>query len=263
LKPTLSKRLASYITAASAAGMGILACATTTEAKIVYTRVNVPLGFGTAPLDLNNDGIADFGICLTAVASGNTTYCAPVGRRRGRALPEKRPPGFEYTLVGIWPALAASKQNRIWAKSGSAYALPAGVSVGGKIKFTPGAQKMAHCSFLTPSTTFCGGPWYNALHRYLGLRFVIHGAVHYGWARLTVTGCCSATLTGYAYETTPNKSIVTGNIVGAEGIEGGKWSPEGAAMPQVLPARRVPASLGWLAAGVPGLVAWRKEDRNE
>jgi hypothetical protein len=46
--------------------------------------------------------------------------------------------------------------------------------------------------------------------RYLGLKFVILGEVHYGWARLSVTlehqrqfGDVSGTLTGNAYETSP------------------------------------------------------------
>ena len=65
------------------------------------------------------------------------------------------------------------------------------------------------------------GPWVGkgngVRNRYLGLKFVIHGKVHYGWARLSVTlghhrqyDDVSGILTGYAYETIPNKTIVTG-----------------------------------------------------
>ena len=73
------------------------------------------------------------------------------------------------------------------------------------------------------------GPWVgkgNGVgNRYLGLKFVIHGKVHYGWARLSVTlghhwqyGDVSATLTGYAYETIPNKAIITGKTKGEDVI---------------------------------------------
>ena len=71
------------------------------------------------------------------------------------------------------------------------------------------------------------GPWVGkgkgVRNRYLGLKFVIHGKVHYGWARLSVTlghhrqyGDVSGTLTGYAYETIPNKAIITGKTKGQD-----------------------------------------------
>ena len=48
---------------------------------------------------------------------------------------------------------------------------------------------------------------------YLGLKFMINGEVHYGWARLNETcdkGNNSIRLTGYAYETIPNQGIKAG-----------------------------------------------------
>ena len=71
------------------------------------------------------------------------------------------------------------------------------------------------------------GPWVGkgkgVRNRYLGLKFVIHGKVHYGWARLSVTlghhrqyGDVSGTLTGYAYQTIPNKAIITGKTKGQD-----------------------------------------------
>jgi hypothetical protein len=183
------------------------------EAKIVYTRVNIALAFDVTNLDLNNDGIPDFEFYLGAqsVAAGaRSPSCAGVPRRGRKFSPEKCPTGVEF--LSILPPAAESKQNQIWANPRGAYALPAAINIGGQLKFKPGDQSMAFCSYHTSAT--CGGNWVNAAHRYLGLKFVISGAVHYGWARLTVNGCCFATLTGYAYETIPNKSILTGNIIG-------------------------------------------------
>ena len=61
--------------------------------------------------------------------------------------------------------------------------------------------------------------------RYLGLKFVTDGEVHYGWARLSVTlgherqdNDVSGTLTGYAYETIPDKPIIAGQITGPDVI---------------------------------------------
>jgi hypothetical protein len=66
--------------------------------------------------------------------------------------------------------------------------------------------------------TTSGGPWKNVRKRYLGLKFLIKGKTHYGWARLNVTisgDVINATLTGYAYETVAVKAIITGKTQGA------------------------------------------------
>lgn len=60
LAPKLDKHLLAYATAASAAGVGLLA--QPAEAKIVYTAAHTTIqgNGGNLNLDLNNDGIADF-----------------------------------------------------------------------------------------------------------------------------------------------------------------------------------------------------------
>jgi hypothetical protein len=66
-----------------------------------------------------------------------------------------------------------------------------------------------------------GGQWYNVKHHYLGLRFRIKGELHYGWARLSVIDKYPryyAVLTGYAYETIPNKAIIAGKTHGPDVI---------------------------------------------
>ncbi len=66
------------------------------------------------------------------------------------------------------------------------------------------------------------GEWVNVQRRYLGLRFKIKGQTHYGWARLNVRVVLSphpaitAALTGYAYETVPDKPIVAGQTKGLD-----------------------------------------------
>ena len=84
------------------------------------------------------------------------------------------------------------------------------------------------------------GYWFNVTDRYLGLKFVVNGNTHYGWARLSVSsGFVTATLTGYAYETIPNKSIITGKTKGADIVT------------------IQDASLGHLARGASAMQAWR------
>jgi len=104
----------------------------------------------------------------------------------------------------------------------------------------------------------CYGRWDDVQNRYLGLKFNIKGKTHFGWARLNVK--CStlhrkvtAWLTGYAYQTVPNKPIVTGQTGSVE-IEG--QSPSAAVS---APAQQS-ATLGMLALGAPRLSIWRRED---
>jgi hypothetical protein len=274
LNPNLNRRLLAYATAASAAGVGLLALVKPAEAKVVYTRVNKPLNYGVTILDLNNDGTPDFEFCRDDTGSSRSTTCVPPGHRAAKRRLGKHPP-FDQVLY-IFPPAAESKNNQIWANGSEAYALPAGVVVGGKTKFAPGAKRMANCYEATSST--CGGPWSTAPHRYLALKFVIGGKIHYGWARLKVTwkvtggkrglyvydAVESATLTGYAYETVPKKSIVTGDIVGPskrKNVSQKAAKADGVAAARTLD--RAPASLGLLAMGAEGMVAWRKKNEGD
>jgi hypothetical protein len=91
---------------------------------------------------------------------------------------------------------------------------------------------------------------------YLGLKFTVKGKIHYGWARLTVQvlgrAFIKATLTGYAYETIPNKAIIAGRTNG---------SNDNSVDPVVLAAPTPqPASLGMLALGAHGVPLWRRKE---
>jgi hypothetical protein len=207
LSVKLDKTLVAYANAASAAGVGILALSCPAAAEIVYTHVHQKLPFNkTFYLDLNHDGIADFGFNNTRWSDGD---------------------GSGSDFLTIFPAKSA---NRIWGDKTasifyrSASALAAGVRVEHNREFTPGNKLMAHWTTSSgglkrASSRACKGPWKNVTDRYLGLKFIIKGETHYGWARLNVT--CSdvtvtATLTGYAYETVANQEITTGNTNGAD-----------------------------------------------
>ena len=92
------------------------------------------------------------------------------------------------------------------------------------------------------SGSFYSGLWWNVRNRYLGLQFKIKGKIHYGWARMNVKvkeHKVIAALTGYAYETIPNKPIIAGKTHGTDEVK--------------------EASLGSLAAGSTGLRTWRQK----
>ena len=213
LPDSIHQQLNMYAVAAGAAGVGMLALAQPSAAKIVYTPANVQIGgnVGKLNIDLKHDGITDFEFCVAT----NYQYCpAQLGRRTSAG---KNPPSPFFQDLSIFPAKA---MNQIWGHSTfrqlpTASALPAGVRVGPKGKFSPGHRLMA--TWIYSGTTQHGGPWANAQHRYLGLKFFIKGKVHYGWLNVQwYAPRVSATLTGYAYETVPGKSIITGKTKGPD-----------------------------------------------
>jgi hypothetical protein len=201
------------------------------EAKIVYTPANIsiPVNGGWVPIDLNHDGIADFSF---------SNYQTATGTNGG----------------GLLRAQAKNQSDEIWGRGEFrnygrfAYALRPGFGVGPNRSFFQKGSRwiMAETaaggfSSFEHSATY--GQWLYTRNRYLGLKFTVGGAVHYGWARFTVTVPLGiqATLTGYAYETTPYKPIVTGKTNG----------------PDVITLK--PATLGRLAQGASGISAWREK----
>jgi hypothetical protein len=99
------------------------------------------------------------------------------------------------------------------------------------------------------------GNWPDAQAPYLGLEFTAQGQKHFGWARINwVNGRGSATLTGYAYETEPNKPIRAGDT----GPIANARVPEMCGAPATVATLRQ-ATLGLLALGSAGFDIWRKE----
>ena len=227
LSESIHKRLNMYALAAGAAGVGALALAQPAEARIVYTRTHHVIGTKQSyKLDLNHDGVTDFSL-------ENTSSC---GDWCGANLVARAVAGN-----------AAEGNNYL------AYALTPGANIGPKQPFS--GLVMAH---YTNGFGSYSGQWRNVTNRYLGLRFQIKGKTHYGWARLNVSVhklSIVATLTGYAYETIPNKSIIAGRTKGPDDME----QPD-AALTTPTPE---PATLGALAMGARGLSIWRREETQE
>ena len=241
LATKLDKHLLAYAAAAAAAGVGILAASQSAEAKIVYTPANTKIPVNAlVPLDLNNDGVADFDF-----------YFYTYGPRKPLPPP---PLGYHQDNLVIGPAKAG---NEMWEAQTSkwnycAAALPAGAKVG------PGGGAFKATSALLAGS---GGTAYSnelrckfAEHTrgaFLGLKFVINGETHYGWAHVSNVYHNQATLTGYAYETVPNTAIVTGKTSGPVSVS--------SAEPNLF-SQPAPATLGLLARGSNGLQIWRRPE---
>lgn len=195
LSQSIHKQLNMYTFAAGAAGVGMLALAA--QAKVAYTPDNqqIPPNVGLS-LDLNHDGIADF-VFSNFYSSTSSTLALSIGPVN---------PSNEIFSTG---------SNRL---SVFAAAIPEGVKIGpnGKFKKRRG-EGMANGIDLNGT---CQGPWVHAHEQYLGLKFVIKGEIHFGWARLNVNcvypHAINAVLTGYAYETVADAPIVAGDASGPE-----------------------------------------------
>ena len=215
---SLDHKLNMYALAASATAAGMLATAQPAEGKIVYTPAHKTIGVRQhLPLDLNHDRTIDLTISRSSSGTGDLRFSSV-----------EASPYIGNAAVGSWTSDFGGP---------GAFALRRGKNVGPKQPFGGQLMALVQKSF---SHTYIFGQWPNAGPRYLGMKFQIHGKRHYGWVRLKVVttkhAITSVTLTGYAYETTPNKPILTGKTSGSNRIAS-------------------PASLGQLARGAAAISA--------
>jgi len=226
LSESLHHQLNAYALAASAAGVSLLALTQASEARIIYTPANIKIYARHHHfLDINHDGVRDFALSNNYRVG---IYCD----------------GCVTASIIVGPRVQV-QGNQLWGVIGCASALSSGVKLGPSFKFAASNTEMfysfVNTRYSSKDHTRCF--WKNATNRYLGLKFVVNGtATHYGWARLSLKKSRHYTLilTGYAYETIPNKPIITGKTHGGN-----------------------EATLGRLAAGASAIPAWRKAGANK
>lgn len=234
----LDRQMAQYSLVAAVAGVSMLALAQPAAGEVVVTKKTIPIPLTPAvvpkpvKISMANNGITDFSFEL---------YSYSVG-----AVPERG-----LTLDG------ASPRNRVIAM-GDLNTYAAQLQRGGKIGGTYanlGSKVLVEASVSAGTSRYFRGFWDgNLKDQFLGVRFLINGKPHYGWIRLTVTTntnphgpFLAATITGYAYETVPNKAILAG---------AGKSTGE---VPRDSRNQAGPA-LGMLALGADGVPLWRREE---
>jgi len=250
LSKSIQQQLNGYALAAGAAGVAMFALAQPGEAKIVYTPTHQKLPLNRDFfLDLNHDRTNDFRFHITL--SGES--CSA---RKGTCS------SWDAAIFFVYPQV---KGNGVVGKPAFASALRAGAAIGPKAAFNTSRGIMGGVQFRNQELSY-SGEWADAGKpvddRYLGVKFVVDGKVHYGWARFNVRiyrnpkSTVTAVLTGYAYETIPNKSIIAGRTKGTDEV-----SKVERPMPEVVRASAPrPATLGMLAMGAPGLSIWRREE---
>jgi hypothetical protein len=235
-----------YSISAVAAGVGMLALVQPAQCEIVATKTNLPIN-ATASLspptflDFNHDGIADVQFSKYSFGSGGFVEADLKGR-----------PETGGGLVGTSRDL------------GYGSALKRGARIGPSAHFVDGLPHGSNGVVLERSTAKSGrdgiysqhfyGKWgVNQPSRFVGVKFLIDGATHYGWVRVAITSkagqVISGTITEYAYETIANKRISAGVLTGSSvDTEAGKEVEPGV------------ASLGILALGADGMALWRREE---
>ncbi len=235
----LERNLASY--AAAAAGLalsaGTMSAQTSAAAKIIYTAANINVVSGTT-LDLNADGIPDFSfgfdfgdhesaLAMHALVAGNAILCSPATN------------GCFGVAVGKYGRPVGPKKQFV-----SNTISPYSFSGGGVFMAVGGVYLM----------TYFDGPWAYAKNRYVGVKFLISGKVHYGWIRMSVGNWLKGQpihISGYAYEAEANTRILDGHETASATVESD--SSDSASL-----FLRDPATLGALANGAAGLTLWRR-----
>ena len=227
----LEERLAAY---ALSAGAGMLVLAQPARAQIVYTPAHRVLHDNVITIDLNHDGQNDFTFRQSTTGLDEGRIVAAAARSPQASLLEERIRGVPF-----------------------AARLASGVIIGSSRK-----PWIAYGRLASEYAGYTNGPWKDAKNGYLGLRLVVNGEDHYGWARFSVQpGLRRLLLTGYAYNTVPNQPLKAGQTQAGRLGDSGAASPIGLAGEQSSvqdsdPAW-TPATLGLLALGSLGLDFWR------
>jgi Secretion system C-terminal sorting domain len=148
--------------------------------QIIYTDIPDATPNATYALDLNNDAIVDFEIQFDM---GDKVMCKPQNNNA-------------YSgdfVVGVHLPWAVSQSNNICASLATWY------------------------DFSNPGTMAWGtsvGHWVGETNKYLALKLIVGTNTYYGWARLDfLPTSTSFTIKDYAYESTPNACIQSGQTI--------------------------------------------------
>jgi hypothetical protein len=216
----------------AAAGVSLLALGQPAESEVVFTKKTIPIPITQGccqgvEISFANNGQNNLGFFLYSFGSSRVLNVHPL----------------------------SSKESGVIAQS-YVLALTRGAKIGPSDTFSNGyGRTIESTSRSTRGDKLYRGYWAgNPTNRYVGVRFFISGQMHYGWVRLTVNTSkqhvMSATITGYAYETVPNKAILAGTAA---------KTTAGAKVPGKI-QNQDGASLGMLALGAESLPLWRREE---
>ena len=148
--------------------------------QIIYTDIPDATPNATYSLDLNNDTVVDFIIYFGGSGSTIGVMCNPQNNN-----------AYSGNFVnGTYLPWALSTSNSICESLATWY------------------------DFTTPGTLALGtniGHWVGASDKYLALKLIVGTNTYYGWARIDIlSNSASFTVKDYAYESTPNVCVQSG-----------------------------------------------------
>lgn len=164
-------------------------------ARIIYTDIEPDFSSAQNPsfdLDLNNDQLVDY--VLEWKSDNNYEW-----------LELRSNPSDQNGIISVAPwytnpvplyldAEIFTNPDRVISNQGVFYG-------------TWGIFTIGDCFGGEPT---CFYDWKAVGEGFLGLRFKINGQVHYGWARIEITGPAEWVVKDYAYNATPNNPVYAG-----------------------------------------------------
>ena len=243
-----NRQIAQYSLVSAVAGVSMLALAQPAAGEVLVTKK-------TIPIPLTPVGVRE-PVKISMANNGNNDFSFELNSYTVNSFLERG-----LTLEGATP------RNRVIAMGDlNTYAAP--LSRGGKIGGTYanfGSSLLVEASVSFAGSRYFRGFWgKNSKNQYLGVRFLINGKPHYGWIRLSVTTSTqphgpfmSATITGYAYETVPNKAILAGVRAGIAAVTA---NPKAEVQSPRGHENQDGPSLGMLALGADGMPLWRRKE---
>lgn len=230
MKKSLQDKLKKYGTMAAAVAGGVASA----DAQIIYTDIVPDTTFcndgDVYNLDLNNDMINDFSLNLNTSSNAGGFYSNSLNfSTNSNENNDLRisPNGLANSVLGnnasalsSGASIGSSATN--WANS-SGNLMASYSMYYSRYASTYTSTYYNTTNQTTQTYTYTWGPYTygnatsfgdfaGAQSKYLGLKIVVGPNTHYGWARVSVdSGVGCFTVEEYAYETTPNTTILAGD----------------------------------------------------
>ncbi|MDF1672790.1 MAG: T9SS type A sorting domain-containing protein [Vicingaceae bacterium] len=226
MKKSLQDKLKKYGTMAAAVAGGVASA----DAQIIYTDIVPDTTFcndgDVYNLDLNNDMINDFSLNLNTSSNAGGFYSNSLNfSTNSNENNDLRisPNGLANSVLGnnasalsSGASIGSSATN--WANSSgnlmASYSMYYSRYASTSTYYNTSASTTYTYTWgpYTYSNATSFGDFAGAQSKYLGLKIVVGPNTHYGWARVSVdSGVGCFTVEEYAYETTPNTTILAGD----------------------------------------------------
>lgn len=198
MKKNIYPKKGSKIAAYSAMAGAFMATAATADAQIIYTDITDFTGASgdLVSIDMDADSTGDFLLFANSNTAGNWSWVYAIGNLSayGYGGPSNMIAGYSGAILPYGSALNA------------------GDLIGPALDFISNATNVGWLASMYSSVTYA--PFANTGDKYLGVKFISAGTLHYGWMRLNCTVApVTYTIKDYAYQATANTPIIAGDGV--------------------------------------------------